>query len=81
MLVKDYITNLKEYISASTICLSKPGGLTSTEIAILNRSLIHIMPIPGVENYNIAFFKENGLSKPADTIEEMIEKINKYKKK
>ena len=59
MLVKDYITNLKEYISASTICLSKPGGLTSTKIAILNRSLIHIMPITGVENYNIAFFKEN----------------------
>ncbi len=81
MLVKDYITNLKEYISASLICLSKPGGLTSTEIAILNRSLIHIMPITGVENYNIAFFKENGLSKPAGTIEEMIEKINKYKKK
>lgn len=73
LLVKGFVENMKDYIASSTICLTKPGGLTSTEIAILNRPMIHIMPIPGVENYNAKFFSENGLSLVASTMEEVIE--------
>lgn len=73
MLAKGFVENMKDYIASSTICLTKPGGLTSTEIAILNRPMIHIMPIPGVENYNAKFFSENGLSLVANTMEEVIE--------
>lgn len=51
-----YTDNLSMYIKSSDIVLSKPGGLTSTEVATLRKPFIHIMPIPGCENYNANFF-------------------------
>ena len=39
--------------------------------------MIHIMPILGVENYNVEFFKKNGLSLVSNNIEEV--KINTAK--
>ena len=77
LLVKGYVNNLNEYIAASTIVLTKPGGLTSTEVGIIGKPMIHIMPIPGVENYNAEFFKKNGLSLVSNDLEEV--KINTAK--
>ena len=77
LLVKGYIENMNEYISASTIVLTKPGGLTSTEVGVLHKPIVHIMPIPGVENYNAEFFAKNGLSLISNTIEEIVENTNK----
>lgn len=62
LLVKGFINNINEYMAASTIILTKPGGLTSTEAGVIRRPVIHLMPIPGVENYNANFFEKNGLS-------------------
>ena len=71
LLVKGYVNNINEYIAASTIVLTKPGGLTSTEVGAIRKPMIHIMPIPGVENYNAEFFKKNGLSLVSNNIEEV----------
>ena len=71
LLVKGYINNINEYIAASTIVLTKPGGLTSTEVGTIRKPLIHIMPIPGVENYNAKFFHKNGLSLVSNNVEEV----------
>ena len=54
-----------------------PGGLTSTEVGVIRKPMIHIMPIPGVENYNAEFFKKNGLSLVSNNLEEV--KINTAK--
>ncbi len=72
LMVKGFINNMNEYILASDLVLTKPGGLTSTEVAVLNKPLIHIMPIPGVENYNAAFFEEHNLSLVAHNIDDII---------
>ncbi len=72
LIVKGYVNNINEYISASTIVLTKPGGLTSTEVGVIRKPMIHIMPIPGVENYNAKFFEKNGLSLVSNSIEEVI---------
>ena len=72
LLIKGFVNNMKEYISASTIVLTKPGGLTSTEVGTIRKPMIHLMPIPGVENYNAEFFKKNGLSLVSKNIEEVI---------
>ncbi len=72
LIVKGFVNNMNEYIKASDVVLTKPGGLTSTEVAILNRPMIHIMPIPGVENYNATFFEKNKLSLVSHTIDEII---------
>ena len=71
ILVKGYVNNINEYITASTIVLTKPGGLTSTEVSGIRKPMIHIMPIPGVENYNAEFFKRNSLSLVSNNLEEV----------
>ena len=70
-MVKGFVKNINEYISASTIVLTKPGGLTSTEVGVIRKPMIHIMPIPGVENYNAEFLKKNGLSLVSNNLEEV----------
>ena len=72
LIVKGFISNMNDYIKNSDIVLTKPGGLTSTEVAILNKPMIHIMPIPGVENYNATFFKENKLSLVSNNVDEIV---------
>ena len=72
LIVKGFIDNMNDYIKESDIVLTKPGGLTSTEVAVLNKPMIHIMPIPGVENYNANFFKKNNLSLVSNTLDEIV---------
>lgn len=72
LIVKGFVNNINEYMSDSKIVLTKPGGLTSTEVAVMGKPMIHLMPIPGVENYNAKFFEENGLSLRANSIEEVV---------
>ena len=50
------------YLKASEVALSKPGGLSSTEIAAANVPLVHLKAIPGCESYNVRYFKSRGLS-------------------
>ncbi len=72
LIVKGFVNNMNDYIRESDVVLSKPGGLTSTEVAVLNKPLVHIMPIPGVENYNALFFSKNDLSLVSNTLDEII---------
>ena len=62
------------------IVLTKPGGLTSTEVGIIRKPIIHLMPIPGVENYNAKFFEKNGLSIVSNNIEEVLNNTTKLLK-
>lgn len=50
------------YMAACDVLLSKPGGLTSTEAAVLGVPLVHTRPIPGCETKNARFFASRGLS-------------------
>lgn len=50
------------YMKASDIFISKPGGLSSTEAAVMGIPYIHITPIPGCESYNMRYFSKNGMS-------------------
>lgn len=59
-------------MKASEIILTKPGGLTTTEIAILNKPFIHTMPIPGCENYNANFFSNKKMSIKCENINDIV---------
>lgn len=72
-----YINNMNDLIKSSDIVMSKPGGLSSTEIATFGKPLLHIFPIPGIENYNTNFFKERGMSLVCNTKDEIISNIKK----
>ncbi len=77
MIILPYTNKINEYMKASDIILSKPGGLTTTEIATLRKPFIHTMPIPGCENYNANFFNKRKMSIKCDTIEDIIKNTKK----
>ena len=67
-----YTNKLNLYIKSADIVLTKPGGLTTTEIATVGKPFIHTMPIPGCENYNANFFQDLNMSLKCDTKEDVI---------
>lgn len=69
-----FTNKISEYMKSSEIILSKPGGLTTTEIATLRKPFIHTMPIPGCENYNADFFSSRKMSIQCHSVKEVVEK-------
>jgi len=66
------------YMRASDVYLSKPGGLSSTEAAVMGVPLIHLPPIPGCETRNRDFFASRGMCLPAgETEEELIDALER----
>ena len=47
---------------AADVLLSKAGGISSSEAAILGIPFVHTMIIPGVETKNAEFFENHGMS-------------------
>lgn len=50
------------YMSAADVLLTKPGGLTTTEAAVLRIPLVLSAPIPGCESANAAFFEKKEMA-------------------
>lgn len=72
-----FVNNINDLIYSADVVLSKPGGLSSTEIASFRKPLLHIFPIPGIETYNTMFFENRGLSLKCETKEEIIDNLKK----
>ncbi|MDR7871628.1 MAG: glycosyltransferase [Tissierellaceae bacterium] len=66
----EFTDKVNLYMSAADVLLSKPGGISSTEAAIVGVPLIHTLAIPGVETKNARFFAYKGMSINARTIED-----------
>ncbi len=56
-----FTDKMADYIAASDVYVTKPGGLSSTEAAVSGVPMVHIMSIPGCETENMRFFEENGM--------------------
>lgn len=67
-----FVNNINDLIYSSDIILSKPGGLSTTEITSLRKPLLHIFPIPGIETYNTNFFSSKRMTLSCSTKEEII---------
>ncbi len=72
-----YVHNMNDLIYSSDIVVSKPGGLSSTEIASINKPLIHAFAIPGLETINTNFFYNHKMSIKCDNENEIIQNIIK----
>lgn len=58
------------FMAAADVLITKPGGLSSTEAAVFGIPLVHLISIPGCEEYNAAFFAAHGMcEKTADARE------------
>lgn len=68
-----FTKDIYKYVRISELVLSKPGGLSTTEICTANIPLIHTMPIPGCETKNASFFQNHGMSISCDNLEEIVD--------
>lgn len=60
--VVGHTERIVDYMAASSLYITKPGGLSSTEAAVCGIPLVHMPPIPGCETKNIQYFSERGMS-------------------
>ena len=69
--------NINDLIYSSDVVVSKPGGLSSTEIASINKPLIHAFAIPGIETVNTNFFYNHRMSLKCDNENEIVQNVIK----
>lgn len=89
--VLDYTNKVPELMSISSLVVTKPGGLTTTESLVSGLPIIIINPIPGQEEENAAYLEEQGVAtwlKKDSNIKEILknilnnsEKLNTMKEK
>ena len=76
LIIFGFVNNINDLIYSSNIVMSKPGGLSSTEITSIRKPLIHIYPIPGIETYNTNFFESHGMSLKCNSKEEILDTVH-----
>ena len=65
--VLGFTDKVNEYMDASDVIFTKPGGLTSTEALVKNKPLVFTDPIPGCETFNRNFFTKRKIAYSADS--------------
>ena len=78
--VLGFTDKVAELMYASDFVVSKPGGLTTTEILVSNKPFIIFSPVPGQEEANVNFLTNNGaafmlhdLTKTTPQVEQLID--------
>ena len=66
-----FVRNMQDWMTASDLILTKPGGLTSSEALALGRPMMILNPIPGQETANSDFLLERGAAAKINRIEDL----------
>ena len=78
MRILGFTDKVAELMAVSSLVITKPGGLTSTEALVSNVPLVAINPIPGQEEENAEFLSRNKAAiwlKKSDKIDEIFNYI------
>lgn len=70
--VTGYTRHVADYMDASDVVFTKPGGLTTTEALVKNIPIVHTAAIPGCETKNREFFVSRGLSLASEHVHTQI---------
>ena len=60
--VVGYTNRIAEYMAAADLCISKPGGLSITEMLAMKVPMVLMLSVPGCESRNMAFFEANDIA-------------------
>lgn len=55
--VVGYTQHIAEYMAASDVCVSKPGGLSTTEMLSMGVPMVLMLAVPGCESHNLRFLE------------------------
>lgn len=57
-----YTKRVSEYMAAADLCITKPGGLSTTEMLAAGLPMVLMLSVPGCETRNLDFFKNLGVA-------------------
>ncbi|HUF11910.1 MAG TPA: glycosyltransferase [Longimicrobiales bacterium] len=66
-----YVDDVRPYLAAADVIVTKPGGLSTSEALALGRPLVLASPIPGHEEENRRVLVAAGAALPADSPEQI----------
>lgn len=67
-----YTTRIADYMAASDLCISKPGGLSTTEMLVSQLPAVLMLSVPGCETRNLEFFTERSAAVGTDEWDEAL---------
>lgn len=70
--ITGFTDHVSDYMDASDVVFTKPGGLSSTEALVKNIPIVHTAAIPGCETKNKEFFMSRGLSLASEHVHTQI---------
>lgn len=71
--VVGYTNRIAEYMAASDLCITKPGGLSITEMLVMQLPMILMLSVPGCESHNMSFFEKHKIAIGTEDWEQAIE--------
>jgi processive 1,2-diacylglycerol beta-glucosyltransferase len=66
-----FSSNMHELMAAADLIITKPGGLTTSEVLALAKPLFILNPIPGQEAANSDFLLEHGAAAKTNRVEDL----------
>jgi len=75
ILFYEYVNNVDELMEISTLIITKPGGLTTSESLAKGLPMVIVNPIPGQEMRNTDFLLKNGIAIRIDKTNDVGEEI------
>jgi processive 1,2-diacylglycerol beta-glucosyltransferase len=72
----DYASNVDELMEVSTLIVSKPGGMTTSECLAKGLPMVVVDPIPGQEERNSQFLVNQGIAIRVDDKRHIAQAIN-----
>lgn len=66
-----FASNMHELMSVSDLIITKPGGLTTSEVLAMGKPILIVNPIPGQEAANSDFLLERGAAAKVNRVEDL----------
>ncbi|MBF0490554.1 MAG: hypothetical protein HQL15_08045 [Candidatus Omnitrophica bacterium] len=66
IIVYDYASNVDELMEVSSLIITKPGGMTTSECLVKGLPMVIVDPIPGQEERNSDFLVKSGIALRVD---------------
>src|SRR5262249_14522112 len=73
--VLGFTKEIDEFMAVADVVVSKPGGLTTSEVLARGAAMVIVNPIPGQESRNSDFLLENGAAIKANSAAVLSHKV------
>lgn len=72
LIVVGHTDKMADFMRASNMFVTKPGGLSSTEATVCHVPILHTFLIPGCESRNAEYFRSHGMSISGELTDDML---------